>query len=188
MRHVIDHIQLSVEDYPRAKAFYVAALKPLGFTLMMEFPEGQTPLYGGLGAEGKPFLWIGAGARQTPPTHIAFGVNTRPEVDAFYTAALAAGGTDNGPPGVRLDYHPKYYAAYVRDPEGHNIEAVCQALPGAAKAASPRKRAAKRAARKAPVKQTRKARPARGKKAAARKAPARKVSARKAPARRRKKK
>lgn len=173
MRHFIDHIQLSVEDYPRAKAFYLKALKPLGFSLMMEFPEGQSPMYGGFGVEGKPFLWIGAGARQTPPTHIAFGVDTRPEVDAFYAAALAAGGTDNGPPGVRSDYTPTYYAAYVRDPEGHNIEAVCHAAPGVAKAAAPRKRTAKRAAKKAPAKKTRKARAVRGRKAATKKAPAR---------------
>jgi catechol 2,3-dioxygenase-like lactoylglutathione lyase family enzyme len=125
MRHVLDHIQLSVEDYPRAKAFYAQALAPLGFTLMMEFPEEGPPLHGGLGAGGKPFFWLTGGARQAPPTHIAFGADTRAAVDAFYAAAIAAGGVDNGPPGTRKLYHPNYYAAFVRDPEGHNIEAVC---------------------------------------------------------------
>ncbi len=125
MRHVLDHIQLSVEDYARAKEFYGKALAPLGFSLMMEFPEQGPPMHGGFGAEGKPFFWITSGSRQTPPTHVAFGAPSRAEVDAFYKAAMAAGGTDNGPPGTRKLYHPNYYAAFVRDPEGHNIEAVC---------------------------------------------------------------
>jgi len=123
-RHFLDHVQLSVEDYTRAKAFYAKALEPLGFSLMMEFPPDK-PMHGGFGAEGKPFFWITSGARQTPPTHIAFGAPSRAVVDAFYAAAMAAGGTDNGPPGLREMYHPTYYGAFVRDPEGHNIEAVC---------------------------------------------------------------
>jgi len=123
-RHFLDHVQLSVEDYARAKDFYAKALEPLGLSLMMEFPPDK-PMHGGFGAEGKPFFWITSGGRQTPPTHIAFGAPSRAVVDAFYEAAMAAGGTDNGPPGIRAHYHPTYYAAFVRDPEGHNIEAVC---------------------------------------------------------------
>jgi catechol 2,3-dioxygenase-like lactoylglutathione lyase family enzyme len=159
-RIAVDHIQMSVEDYPRARAFYLAALKPLGWSLMMEFPEGKSPSYGGFGVEGKPFLWIGAGARQTPPTHTAFGATSRDEVDAFYVAAIAAGATDNGPPGVRKLYHPNYYAAFVRDPEGHNIEAVFHGAPARSagrknvtKAPAKRGRAApKRVARKSAAK------------------------------------
>ena len=126
-RYFLDHISLSVEDYARAKAFYLKALAPLGITLMMEFPEPGDRNHGGFGAEGKPFFWISSGGRQTPPTHIAFGVETRAEVDAFHKAALAAGGTDNGAPGIRAMYHPSYYGAFALDPEGHNIEAVCHA-------------------------------------------------------------
>jgi catechol 2,3-dioxygenase-like lactoylglutathione lyase family enzyme len=170
-RIAVDHIQMSVENYPRAKAFYIAALKPLGWSLMMEFPEGGEPMYGGFGVDGKPFLWIGAGARQTPPTHTAFGATSRGEVDAFYAAALAAGATDNGPPGIRKDYHPNYYAAFVRDPEGHNIEAVFHGAPAAAPAAK-RKPARKAAAKRKPAKR----------------APARKPATRRKPARRGKKK
>ena len=156
-RTAVDHMQLSVEDYPRAKAFYLKALKPLGWSLMMEFPEKGTPMYGGFAVDGKPFLWIAGGARQVPKTHIAFGAMSRAEVDAFYKAALAAGGTDNGPPGVRKLYHPNYYGAFVLDPEGHNIEAVTHSAP-----AAPKKKAA--AARKPAKKAPAKRKPAKGKK------------------------
>lgn len=126
-RHVLDHISLNVGDFARAKSFYAAALKPLGFALMMEFPASVTGSVdvAGFGVDGKPFFWIAAGGRQTPHTHIAFGANSRGEVDAFFKAALAAGGKDNGPPGIRSRYHPDYYGAFVLDPEGHNIEGVC---------------------------------------------------------------
>ena len=125
--HVLDHISLSVSDLAEAKAFYAAALTPLGFTVMMEFPASMTGTVdvAGLGTGGKPYFWLSASGKQTPATHIAFGVETRAEVDAFYEAALAAGGTDNGAPGLRPMYHPDYYGAFVRDPDGHNIEAVC---------------------------------------------------------------
>ena len=159
-RHVLDHIQLSVADYPRAKAFYARALQPLGFSLMMEFPQEGPPTHGGFAAEGKPFLWIAGGGRQTPPTHVAFGAASPAVVDAFYAAAMAAGGTDNGPPGTRALYHPNYYAAFVRDPEGHNIEAVCHG-PGSAPA---RKRPARKAT-------TAKKKPTTRKKIAAKKKP-----------------
>lgn len=149
-RTAVDHIQMSVENYPRAKAFYAKALKPLGWSLMMEFPETGAPSHGGFGVDGKPYLWIGAGPRQTPPMHTAFGAASRAEVDAFYRAAIAAGATDNGPPGVRKLYHPNYYAAFVFDPEGHNIEAVFHGAP--ANPAASRKRAKKAAAKRKPAK------------------------------------
>jgi catechol 2,3-dioxygenase-like lactoylglutathione lyase family enzyme len=126
-RHVLDHVSLSVEDFARAKAFYIEALKPLGFTLMMEFPANITGNFdvAGLGADGKPYFWLAAAGKQTPHVHVAFGANSRADVDAFYRAAIAAGGKDNGPPGIRAQYHPNYYGAFVLDPEGHNIEGVC---------------------------------------------------------------
>jgi catechol 2,3-dioxygenase-like lactoylglutathione lyase family enzyme len=116
---VIDHLTLHVLDYPKAKAFYAAALKPLGYELVMEF-EGTA----GLGAGGKPDLWL-AGDAATQPIHLAFHAADRKTVDAFHAAALAAGGKDNGKPGLRKDYHPNYYAAFVLDPSGHNLEVVC---------------------------------------------------------------
>jgi catechol 2,3-dioxygenase-like lactoylglutathione lyase family enzyme len=116
----LDHIGLTVTDFAAAKAFYGAALKPLGITLLMEFPGAA-----GLGADGKPFFWLTGGAKTTPHVHIAFAAESRAKVDAFYKAAIAAGGKDNGPPGIRADYHPNYYGAFVLDADGHNIEAVC---------------------------------------------------------------
>ncbi len=121
---IIDHFGLSVGDLARSRAFYDAALAPIGMVAMMEFPidNGQSTIgYG----KGKPIFWISGGARTTPHMHIAFQVETRDEVDAFHAAALAAGATDNGGPGLREMYHPTYYGAFVLDPEGHNVEAVC---------------------------------------------------------------
>ena len=116
----IDHIGLTVSDYAAAKKFYTAALKPLGWTLMMEF--GTTADFG---VDGKPYFSIAEGKKKTRPhVHVAFGAPTRKDVDKFYKAAIKAGGADNGKPGLRLDYHPTYYAAFVFDPDGHNIEAV----------------------------------------------------------------
>lgn len=128
-RHILDHISLSVADFAGAKAFYTAALAPLGIAPMIEFSAEVTGSADvvGFGTEGKPFFWLVAKGKQTPDQHIAFGTDTRAEVDAFYEAALAAGGKDNGPPGLRPLYHPDYYGAFVRDPDGHNIEAVCHA-------------------------------------------------------------
>jgi catechol 2,3-dioxygenase-like lactoylglutathione lyase family enzyme len=125
----IDHIGIGVSDYERAKAFYAAALKPLRFTVIMEFPPEVTGGFqtAGLGADGKPFFWITASGKTAPHLHVAFRAETREQVDQFHAAALAAGGTDNGGPGLREIYHPNYYGAFVRDPEGHNIEAVCHA-------------------------------------------------------------
>jgi catechol 2,3-dioxygenase-like lactoylglutathione lyase family enzyme len=119
---MLDHVGFSVSDYERSKAFYEKALAPLGLTLLME----PVPEIGGFGEDQKPFFWIGT--RDPAPQselHVAFAVDDRETVDAFHAAALEAGGTDNGPPGVRELYHPNYYGAYVRDPDGNNIEAVC---------------------------------------------------------------
>jgi catechol 2,3-dioxygenase-like lactoylglutathione lyase family enzyme len=113
----IDHISLTVSDYDSAKKFYAAALRPLGWKLMMEF--GRTA---GFAVDGKPYLWIAEGKKTRPHIHVAFGAPTRKDVDRFYKAAIKAGATDNGKPGLRLDYHPTYYAAFVLDPDGHNIE------------------------------------------------------------------
>jgi catechol 2,3-dioxygenase-like lactoylglutathione lyase family enzyme len=121
----IDHIGISVADYERAKKFYMAACEPLGFTLR-EIPKeytGGVPT-AGMGPEGRPFFWISASGKSTH-LHIAFRAETRKQIDAFHAAALAAGGKDNGGPGVREMYHPHYYAAFVLDPDGHNIEVVC---------------------------------------------------------------
>jgi catechol 2,3-dioxygenase-like lactoylglutathione lyase family enzyme len=138
---MIDHLSLRVQDHPRAVAFYQAALAPLGYKVMMEYP-GAT----GLGA-GMPDFWLMTTEQPLNPTHLAFSA-TRAAVDAFHFAALAAGGSDNGSPGLRADYHPHYYAAFVRDPEGNNIEVVCHVDP-AAKPAPVRASASKKSARKA---------------------------------------
>jgi len=123
---MIDHAGFAVSDYERSKAFYAEALAPLGITLLME-PMGQAA---GFGKDGKPFFWIEAqGEVVTGRLHIAIRVRSRELVDAFHAAALAAGGTDNGAPGERVIYHPNYYGAYVLDPDGHNIEAVCHEAP-----------------------------------------------------------
>jgi len=119
---VIDHIGIEVKDYERARDFYLAALAPLGYVLVMEF-DGVA----GLGARGEPDLWIHRGGATRPRLHLALRAETRAQVDAFHAAALAAGATDNGAPGLRPQYHPDYYGAFVIDPEGHNLEAVCHA-------------------------------------------------------------
>jgi catechol 2,3-dioxygenase-like lactoylglutathione lyase family enzyme len=132
---MLDHLGFGVSDYSRAKAFYLQALAPLGIGVVMEVrPEegGHTAL--GLGKDGKPFFWIALGPA-TGNIHVAFAAASRAEVDAFYRAAIAAGGRDNGPPGVRAHYHPNYYGAFVRDPDGHNVEAVCHRPPDAQPAA-----------------------------------------------------
>jgi len=124
---IVDHVGLSVSDLAQAKSFYAKALAPLGISLMMEIPKSVTGDYdiAGLGKGSKPDFWIAAAGKITPPVHIAFTASSRAEVDAFHAAGLAAGGTDNGPPGVRAHYHPHYYGAFVRDPDGNNVEAVC---------------------------------------------------------------
>src|SRR5262245_47468620 len=107
----IDHTSLSVSDFAKAMAFYTAALKPLGITVLMEFPKAVTGSVdvAGLGSNGKPFFWLADAGKTEPRIHLAFAAENRAEVDAFYKAAIAAGGKDNGPPGIRKDYHPYYY-------------------------------------------------------------------------------
>jgi catechol 2,3-dioxygenase-like lactoylglutathione lyase family enzyme len=122
---MLDHIGIGVSDFDRAKSFYDKALAPLGVTLVMAVTAEQTGDYpaAGFGSEGKPYFWIGVGV--VARAHVAFVARTRAAVDAFYQAALAAGGKDNGAPGLRPHYHKDYYGAFVLDPDGHNIEAVC---------------------------------------------------------------
>jgi catechol 2,3-dioxygenase-like lactoylglutathione lyase family enzyme len=127
---VIDHITLIVSDYEKSKRFYLAALEPLGYELVMELTREQLPdlpvaATVGLGVGGKPDLWIREGDGELAPTHIAFAAETHAVVDAFHQAALAAGAKDHGRPGPRPHYHPGYYGAFVLDPDGYNIEAVC---------------------------------------------------------------
>ena len=128
---MIDHAGVTVSDYKRSKAWYEKALAPIGYRLLMEIlasVTGHGDVAGfGEASAGKPDFWIAGGKDMQPHTpgiHFAFRVTTRPLVDAFYKAALAAGGTDNGAPGIRAHYHPNYYGAFLRDPDGHNIEAV----------------------------------------------------------------
>jgi catechol 2,3-dioxygenase-like lactoylglutathione lyase family enzyme len=125
---MIDHTGLQVSDFTRSKAFYLAALAPIGYGVLLELPRAVvgTDVVGfGETATGKPDFWVAQGEPNKPPLHIAFRVESRALVDAFYKAALAAGGRDNGPPGRRPHYHENYYGAFVLDPDGHNIEAVC---------------------------------------------------------------
>ena len=132
---MLDHVSLRVADYDRSKKFYEAALKPLGYTLAMEAASGAGFRKGFI-----PDFWIKQGeprppaVRAEPPeldacggpsVHVAFASDDRSTVDAFYGAALAAGARDNGAPALRPNYHPNYYGAFVLDPDGYNIEAVC---------------------------------------------------------------
>ncbi len=117
---MIDHVGLPVSDFERSKAFYSAALAPLGYALVLEFPGAA-----GFGAGGKPDFWISSGDASAAPVHVAISSPDRKTVDAFHEAALAAGGRDNGAPGPRPEYHPDYYGAFVLDPDGNNVEAVC---------------------------------------------------------------
>jgi catechol 2,3-dioxygenase-like lactoylglutathione lyase family enzyme len=123
---MIDHISLPVRDYERSKQFYQAALAPLGYRVLMQFPG-----VAGFGIPDKPDFWIraaGADEGTRGPVHVAFASPDRATVDAFYQAAIAAGGKDNGAPGPRPQYHRGYYGAFVIDPDGNNVEAVCHRL------------------------------------------------------------
>jgi catechol 2,3-dioxygenase-like lactoylglutathione lyase family enzyme len=118
---LLDHVTIGVRDVEKSKAFYDAALRSLGISRL--YAEGVQ--FAGYGIRPKAFFWIGT--RNAPQTgaHIAFIANDRATVDRFYADAIKAGGTDNGPPGIRPHYHANYYGAFVLDPDGHNIEAVC---------------------------------------------------------------
>ena len=117
---MLDHVGVPVSDFARSKRFYEEALSPLGYELIME-PSAYAA---GFGRSGKPDFWIGQG-EPGQAFHIAFAADDRAAVDAFYEVAIAAGGRDNGGPGLRPEYHPSYYGAFVLDPDGNNIEAVC---------------------------------------------------------------
>lgn len=123
---MIDHVGFRVKDLAKAKAFYRAALAPIGYEVVMELgPELGLGYVGvGFGAGGKPDFWIGLG-EPAGPLHVALHAGDRATVDAFHAAALAAGGRDNGAPGVRAHYHPNYYGAFIIDPDGNNLEVVC---------------------------------------------------------------
>jgi len=126
---MLDHVGIEVSDLARSKAFYEAALAPLGIRLLMEF-EGATGFGKDTEHGPKPFFWIyERGRPAVSGAHVAFGARTADLVDAFHAAALAAGGTDNGAPGPRPIYHPGYYGAFVLDPDANNVEAVCHQAP-----------------------------------------------------------
>jgi catechol 2,3-dioxygenase-like lactoylglutathione lyase family enzyme len=125
---MLDHVGFAVSNLEASRRFYEAALAPLGIAPMMTVtPEehGSKGTVTGFGKDGKPFFWIGDNEAVGEGTHVAFAAATRAEVDAFHAAALAAGGTDHGAPGLRPHYHPNYYGAFVLDPDGINVEAVC---------------------------------------------------------------
>lgn len=123
---MIDHTGLQVSDPAASRHFYEQALAPLGYRVLMEIPKEYTggKVVLGFGIPPKPDFWVAEGAPGMPRMHVAFSANSRAEVDAFHRAAIAAGGKDNGPPGLRPHYHEHYYGAFVLDPDGHNIEAV----------------------------------------------------------------
>lgn len=127
---MIDHIGIAVSNIEASKNFYIAALAPLGITLNMTATPDQTESGGtalGFGKDGGAFFWIADNERVGEGTHVAFEVDDHETVQAFYEAAIKAGGKDNGPPGPRPNYGPNYFAAFVLDPDGFNIEAVCYA-------------------------------------------------------------
>ncbi len=117
---MLDHVAFGVTNLAASKAFFLRSLQPLGVSAVMEGSYGI-----GIGQNGKPSLWLFETREKPSHLHIALTANTRAEVDAFYNAAIAAGGKDNGAPGLRPHYHPSYYGAFVIGPDGHNVEAVC---------------------------------------------------------------
>jgi catechol 2,3-dioxygenase-like lactoylglutathione lyase family enzyme len=124
---MIDHTGLKISDPVASRRFYEAALGPLGYKVLMEIPVEYTGgrVVVGYGVPPKPDFWVAQGEPEEPRVHVAFRAESRAAVDAFYRAGLAAGGKDNGPPGPRPHYHQHYYGAFVLDPDGHNVEAVC---------------------------------------------------------------
>jgi catechol 2,3-dioxygenase-like lactoylglutathione lyase family enzyme len=123
---VIDHVGLNVSDWGKSKRFYDAAMGALGAKLLMMVPMEHTggKHVGGYGWR-RPVFWLAESSDTGPGRHYAFQTEGRAEVDAFHAAAIAAGGRDNGAPGIRAHYHPDYYGAFVLDPDGNNIEAIC---------------------------------------------------------------
>jgi catechol 2,3-dioxygenase-like lactoylglutathione lyase family enzyme len=127
---MLDHVGYAVTDFAKSKAFYLKIFAPLGVKLLMEIGEDVTGggEHAGFGIT-KPDFWIGTGKAAISGVHVAFEAKSRADVDAFYKAAMAAGAGDNGPPGLRPHYHEHYYGAFVLDPDGNNIEAVCHRPP-----------------------------------------------------------
>ncbi|MGO1002369.1 VOC family protein [Lysobacter sp. CA196] len=126
---MLDHLGLSAADHLRSRDFYLRVLAPLGYGLVTTIGKeitGGDEVFG-FGPPQRPGFWISKGSKPSGDTHVAFSAGSRAQVDAFYAEALAAGATDNGAPGVRAHYHPNYYGAYVIDPDGNNVEAVCHA-------------------------------------------------------------
>ena len=122
---MIDHVKVFVSDLERSRAFYTRALEPLGYRAMLE----PAPVVVGLGAD-RPDFWLELRPEAVTTAHLAFRADSPDAVDAFHRAALDAGGRDNGPPGMRPQYHPAYYGAFVWDPDGNNVEAVCHTAGG----------------------------------------------------------
>ncbi|MBP1474954.1 VOC family protein [Frateuria sp. MAH-13] len=125
---MFDHLGLPVTDLEHARRFYEQALQPLGIAVVKGFPDA-VGLAAGQGRKGEQELWLTRTGHAPSPLHIAFAATTRAQVDAFHRAALAAGGRDNGAPGLRPQYHDGYYGAFVIGPDGHNLEAVCHLPP-----------------------------------------------------------
>lgn len=126
---MLDHIGLAVTDLARSRAFYEAALAPLGITVLEVIDENEAGGTAVMMGDSEPFFVFADNEQPGEGTHVAFRASSRAQVDGFYEAAMAAGGKDNGAPGIRAQYHPNYYAAFVHDPDGINVEAVCH-LPG----------------------------------------------------------
>jgi catechol 2,3-dioxygenase-like lactoylglutathione lyase family enzyme len=117
---ILDHIGFNVSDFAKTKDFLVSALAPLEMVITSEGDQWAT-----IGREGEGHLWFGLFGNSPGPMHVAFAARTREQVRRFYAAGLAAGGRDNGAPGIRAHYHPNYYGAFIIGPDGHNFEAVC---------------------------------------------------------------
>jgi catechol 2,3-dioxygenase-like lactoylglutathione lyase family enzyme len=124
---MFDHVGLNVRDYATSRAFYENALAPLGYRVVMAFEQWKAA---GFGTDDKPEFWLSEREPYGTGTHVAFACADRAEVDAVYEAAMAAGGRDNGAPGVREHYHANYYSAFILDPDGNNFEAVCHKPAG----------------------------------------------------------
>lgn len=128
---MFDHMTFGIADYDRSVAFYDSALAPLGITRLFEVPPEQSDGVKVVGyGDDRPRFWMAEERATTGIMHVAFRAQSRAQVDAFHAAAIRAGGMNNGAPGLRPHYHAEYYAAFVRDPDGHNIEAVCHASVG----------------------------------------------------------
>ncbi len=124
----LDHVNLFVADVPRSREFYVALLEPFGYSLIRDYAE----VAAGLGGSNYAVLALVRSEHPVQPIHLAFRLSSRKQVDAFHSAALSLGARDNGAPGLRSHYHESYYAAFILDPDGHNLEAVCHLGTGAA--------------------------------------------------------